>query len=203
MVLAAALVGFGLYGPDGDDRTVDTGSRAPDTRTAVLIDAPSAPRPYIGKPRAPVKVVLAQDTALAAGVLADLWLEVRTAAPVTDLELLAEGNDGLAVIDIERLGPASAVRGREADQLREAVVARYRVGAVPVGPGEGSLSGLVRFTIGGVEQAAPFRIPVLRGVGKPSVVPATGEAARVLTDAGGERLAVLPAETDVHQGPAR
>jgi len=158
---------------------------------------PASARPYIGKPRPPVRVMLSGKPVLEAGVPGTLRLGVRAAIPMSGLSLLAEGDDGLTVTGIENLSLGADLLAGESASLEPGLAAEYRIHAVPSSGGLRSLSGQLRFMVGGVEQAAPFRIAV--SVNGPPTIPDSFEEPRTpaVIQPAGESVVSMKAETMV------
>ena len=186
-LVAAALAVAGLN--EGTAGSVTAAAPAP-ARTLETIAERRSP----GKLRPPVDVSLMPSSQLEAGVPARLTLQVDSAAGVEGVELAVEGDEGLAVVSASREGPGTG--GTRYQNDGEA--ARFEISAVPMSGGTRHISGLVRFTVNGVAQAAPFRLSL--DVGGPVTVPALRsrkpdrEPAR---DATGEIIDSMLAETTV------
>lgn len=193
LLTAAAVLGMSLQGGQAG---VGQHSR-PDATTAAKDARRVAARPYVGKPRPPVRVMLSGKPVLEAGVAGTLRLGIRAAVPVTGLSLLVEGDDGLTVTGMEALSPGAGLPAGQGASLEPGLAAEYRVHAVPSSGGLRSLSGQLRFMVGGVEQAAPFRIAV--SVNGPLAMPdsfqQTGSPAVMQT--AGEPVVSMKAETMV------
>lgn len=147
-----------------------------------------------GKPRPPVEVSLLPGSELEAGVPARLALQIRSAERIQVTDLAVEGDEGLAVVSARREVPGIGGTGYQSDG--EGV--RFEIAAVPMSGGTRQLSGLLRFTVNGVEQAAPFRLAV--EVGGPVAVPVLRlrkPDREPVLDANGELLDSMPAETTV------
>jgi hypothetical protein len=152
-------------------------------------------RPYVGKPRPPVTVLLKGQPALESGVPGELRLEVRAGVPLTRLSLTVEGDPGLAVTGVESIVPDSSER--EAAPFNEKPVAEYRILVTPSTGGLRSVSGQVRFFVGGVEQAAPFRVAVQDPGAAPLQTSADKPQADLVRDATGDLVDSMLAETTV------
>lgn len=152
---------------------------------------------FIGKPRPPVDVILGSDVPLESGVPARLVLTVRAAPGIEITELNLDGGPGLTVVQTRRMDTAAiALNDEVSRQVGQAI--RFEVSATPMAGGAQYLAGLVRFRVGDVWQAVPFRISLQ--VGGPAGPTRTGsakpEAAPVL-DAVGELIVSMPAETTI------
>jgi len=154
-------------------------------------------RPYVGKPRPPIRVTLSGQPVLEAGVPGTLRLGVRAAVMVSGLSLVVEGDDGLTVTGIENLTPGTGLLAGESASLEPGLAAEYQVHTLPSSGGLRSLSGQLRFIVGGVEQAVPFRLAV--GVDGPTTIPGSFEEPRtaaVIQNAG-QPIVSMKAETRV------
>lgn len=184
-VVAAALVMAGL----NEGAAGSTTTAASDTK----LEAPAGRR-SVGKLRPPVEVRLVPAGQLEAGVPARLALQVRSAGQIGEVELAVEGDEGLAVVSVIQEVPGTGGTRYQT----EGEAARFEISAVPMSGGTRQLSGLVRFTVNGVAQAAPFRLAV--EVGGPVTVPEPRlrkpdrEPAR---DASGELIDSMRAETTI------
>lgn len=187
--LAVGTVAIFLSAVGRTDR--DTGPVEASAGVSKTVAAtPAGARPFIGKPRPPVEVVLEAGDSLESGVPARLTLAVRVAPGIEVTELALEGSPGMTVVQTRRMAdgaPQAAVEGP-----------RFEISATPMAGGAQYLAGLVRFQVNGVPQAAPFRVPlqvggpagpVVRGAGKPEAAP--------VRDAAGEFIVSMPAETTV------
>ena len=192
-VLLSALQGCGAGADDAGEvhATPTVGSVAHDHK-----DLAATARPYIGKPRPPVRVQLEQQSALEVGVPAELQLKIRSGVPLSGLELLLEGDTGLEVTGLQRLEPVSTGAQVAAASFEDGTDASYRILVTPTSGGESSVSGQVRFWIGGVEQAAPFRleVPVNGPARAASGMPDAAIHEPFMDDAG-ELIVSMPAET--------
>ena len=192
------------------DRTDGTAAAASIGRTQSVDNSAAKPehatRPYIGKPRPPLRVTLAPGTALAAGVPGTVSLLVRTGVPVTGLRIEVEGDAGLAVTAVGEQATLNAEDGRRAVQplgnastLALAVSESLTVPVMvtPTSGGTRHISGLVRFEVNGVEQGATFSVP-LKVDGPVTVAPVFSKHGRSpFRDAAGEFIDSMPAETTV------
>jgi hypothetical protein len=116
---------------------------------------------------------------------------------LTGLSLVAEGDAGLAVTGVESIVPATSVREREAASFDGERVTEYRIMVTPSSGGSRSVSGQVRFFVGGVEQAAPFRVAVQ--VPGAATLPTSAEKPppELDSDETGDLIDSIPAETRV------
>lgn len=193
-LLAATAASLGLYGWGDSGTRTGMGHRQPAVETTAPAPAPMATRHYVGKPRPPVRVLLAAAPALEAGVPGELTIAVQAGMPITRLRLAVDGSPGLAVTGVERLGEGSGTSNPETASLREDLSVEYRILATPTSGGSPFLAGHVEFTVDGVAQAAPFhlRVPV-QGPPTTSADPARNQAP--LEDQTGEKIRILAAET--------
>lgn len=193
VLAAAAVLGIALHGwrdGTGQEMRLDATTAGKDAHRVAV-------RPYVGKPRPPVGVVLFGKPVLEAGVPGTLRLGIRTAVQVSALSIVVEGEDGLTVTGIENLTPGTDLLARESASLEPGLAAEYRVHTLPSSGGLRSLSGQLRFMVGGVEQAVPFRLAV--GVNGPTTIPGPFEEPRtaaVIPNAG-ESIVSMKAETMV------
>lgn len=150
-------------------------------------------RPYIGKPRPPVQVFLAPGPALESGVPGQLALQVRSGAAIGAVELVVEGDDGLAVVNVREMIP-----GMENARIAPADgVASFEIAATPTSGGTRYLSGFLSFEVNGVRQGLPFRIPV-QVAGVVTAAPVVAKPDRLpVRDAAGELIDSMQAETTV------
>ena len=186
-VVVAALVMAGLT--QGAARSATAAAPA----QAKALEEPAGRRSP-GKLRPPVEVSLTSGNQLEAGVPARLTLQVDSAAGVEGVELAVEGDEGLAIISASREVPGTG--GTRYQNDGEAT--RFEISAVPMSGGARQLSGLVRFTVNGVAQAAPFRLAL--DVGGPVTVPALRSRKpdrEPVQDATGELVDSIEAETNV------
>jgi hypothetical protein len=157
------------------------------------LDAPAGRR-SAGKLQPPVEVSLVPVRPLQAGVPAQLALQVRSAEQIEGIELAVEGDEGLEVVSATREVPGTRVTGYQAD----GEATRFEISTVPMSGGTRQLSGLVRFTVNGVAQAAPFRLAV--EVGGPVTVPALRSQKpdrEPSQDATGDLIDSMKAETTI------
>lgn len=156
-----------------------------------------ASRPYIGKPRSPVRVQLENGSTPQAGVPSRLLLGVHSPLPLSAVELVVEGDPGLHVAALTRATPGELSRQARAASPPTNEAAVFAVDVVPSSGGLRYLSGAVRFMVDGVAQAAPFRVGVR--VAGPVTTPVAEEKPRpaAISDATGDLINSMPAETIV------
>jgi hypothetical protein len=193
-VTALGLILMGCGSPSTDGHAGPGGAAEPPVAKERRL-APA--RPYVGKPRPPVTVLLKEQPALESGVPGELRLEVRAGVPLAGLSLTVEGDTGLAVTGVESIVPDSSEREWEAAPLNEKPVAEYRILVTPSTGGSRSVSGQVRFFVGGVEQAAPFRVAVQASGAAPLPTSADKPQADLVRDATGDLIDSMLAETMV------
>jgi hypothetical protein len=195
ILLAVAAMGPALVGCGNDSTHGHAGQGQAVASSGTKEASPSPARPYIGKPRPPVTVLLKGQPALEPGVPGELRLTVRAGVGLSGPSLLAEGDAGLTVTGVETLVPDTAGRERQAASFEEERVTEYRILVTPSSGGYRSVSGQVRFFVGGVEQAAPFRVGVR--VPGAAALPTAAEKPQtdVASDATGDLIDSIPAET--------
>ena len=141
-----------------------------------------------GKPRAPVEAGIVGQPALQSGVPGKVTLEVRPGVAVDALTVLVEGGASLTVVGQVnfRSGPLAA---------GEPV--RFEIAVTPTSGGTGRLLALLTLETGQQKQARPVSLSLQ--VGGPVTAQAVAEktAAPVVTDAAGEIVHSMPAETTV------
>jgi hypothetical protein len=189
VVGAVALAFFGSLGERVGRVTPDEVASAP-----VKAIAGERSRRSIGKPRPPVEVLLAPGAQLESGVPGQLTLRVRTPLGIEGIDLAVEGDEGLAVISATGEVPGTGGTWYQSD----GEAARFEISATPMSGGTRYVSGLLSFTVNGVPQAVPFRVPV--EVGGPVTVPAVPlrkPDREPVKDATGELVDSMSAETMV------
>jgi len=194
-LVSGLVVGAGalVLANNGGERV---GGVTPDEASSALTKAITVeqPRRSIGKPRPPVEVGLAPGIRLESGVPGQLSLWVRATSGIEGIGLEVEGDGGLAVVSASREVPGTG--GTRYQTVGEA--ARFEILATPMLGGTRYVSGLLSFTVNGVPQAVPFRLPVQ--VGGPVTVPAvrsTKPDREPVQDSTGELIDSMSAETTV------
>jgi hypothetical protein len=148
-------------------------------------DHKSALRPYLGKPRPPLRVRLVPGTALEAGVPASIKIEVSSSADVTALSLRLAGEGGVEA------GRAAGLRVPDLARGRAYVV---EMPVTPLSGGPQRLSGVLEFELDGQRMAMPVVLP-LRVGGPVTVFPSQSKPVREpLRDASGELVYPLAAD---------
>jgi len=139
----------------------------------------------IGKPQAPVGLTMVAGGEARLGVPLIVQVRVEPGVQVDAINIRWRGVDGLQVNERETLLPATAAR-----QARSASV------TVIPHSGTGRLVADVTLTRDGQEQgrSLSLEIPV-----KGAAVVAAQKTGRLVTDEAGEKLVVMPAETEVIQ----
>jgi hypothetical protein len=179
LVAAAVLAGCGAMPPDQSAAASGTGKTAPG----------QAAHPYIGKPRPPVSVTLVPGASLESGVPGQLTLQVHSGAPLEAVRLTVRGDEGLTVVGFREAAGSSSASRQDSRS--------FEVSATPTSGGTRYVSGLLSFTINGVEQAVPFKLPVQVG-GPVTVTPVSAKPERLpVRDSTGELIDSMPAETTV------
>ena len=112
-------------------------------------------RPYVGKPRPPVDVVLMPGSLLESGVPGRLRLQVRSRVPLDSVRLVVEGDEGLAVVAYEEVPGTEGAWHQSAGEA-----ASFEISATPMSGGTRYLSGFLSFEVAGMSQGVPFRLSV-------------------------------------------
>lgn len=145
-----------------------------------------------GKPRPPVEVSLEPGEPLQSGVPAELRFRLRFPAGLQLTRVSVEGSEALSVHGEPALADAFETGGTEV--LR---VAEFGLSATPLSGGTVRLRGIVHYTIDDVAQAAPFNVALQ--VGGMATLPkrAAKQEGFPETDATGEAIYSMNAETTV------
>jgi hypothetical protein len=139
----------------------------------------------IGKPRPPVGMTMTAAGTPRLGVPLTVQVRVQPGVPVDAISIRWRGVDGLQVVERETALPATAAR-------------QARMTTITVVPqsGSGRLVAEVTLTRNGQAQGRTLslEIPV-----KGAAVVAAQKPGRMVADSNGERLVVMPAQTEVEQ----
>lgn len=165
------------------------------TAVSAKVAQPPAARPSIGKPRPPVQVLLVEGPSLEAGVPGELTLQVRSRVALEAVDLVVEGDEGLALVTVTAL-PVT-VTSDASRRLPAGEAARFEIATTPTSGGTRHLSGLLSFEVNGVRQGVPFSLPV-RVSGPVTLAPVAAKPERTpVRDSTGELIDSMPAETTV------
>lgn len=142
-------------------------------------------QPFIGKPRPPLSVRVAEAVTLHSGVPATLLLEIASDVAVEALSLQVEGDAGLILTGTTTFTLAGLAAGERAS---------VTVSLTPSSGGARRLAGFLRFDVGGQRQGMPLSLP-LQVEGPVTIVPVSSKVERApQRDATGELVYPLPAE---------
>lgn len=144
-----------------------------------------AARPFIGKPRPPLSVSVANAVTLHSGVPATLVLEIASEVAVDALSLQVEGDAGLVLTGTTTFTLPGLATGERAS---------VTVSLTPSSGGARRLAGFLTFDVGGQRQGMPLSIP-LQVEGPVTIIPVSSKVERApQRDATGELVYPLPAE---------
>jgi hypothetical protein len=140
---------------------------------------------FIGKPRPPISVRVADAVTLHSGVPATLVLEIASEVAVDALSLQVEGDAGLVLTGTTTFTLAGLVAGERAS---------VTVSLTPSSGGAQRLAGFLTFDVGGQRQGMPLSIP-LQVDGPVTIIPVSSKLERApQRDATGELVYPMPAE---------
>jgi hypothetical protein len=185
LAIATVLAVAGASWFAGSDAAPEPATVGASVAESALGQGREAAQHFIGKPRPPISVRVADAVTLHSGVPATLVLEIASEVAVDALSLQVEGDAGLVLTGTTTFTLAGLVAGERAS---------VTVSLTPSSGGAQRLAGFLTFDVGGQRQGMPLSIP-LQVDGPVTIIPVSSKLERApQRDATGELVYPMPAE---------